>query len=136
MWGTLMVPRPGSSNVSLDCAEGWFLALLVGWGQEINNSQSRPGTPSLVSTSGTCWLGKLGWNCWWGIHEMENNGSWMTVSLACQKIPVVYTVWVWATQSIKLMGLMRLGPGEGGDRPCSSLSITRLWGIGVGWGGI
>ena len=33
------------------------------------------------------------------------------------------------------MGLMRLGPGEGGGRPYSSPSTTRLWGIGVGRGG-
>ena len=38
MWGTLKVPRPGSSNVSLDGVEGWILALSVGWGREFNNS--------------------------------------------------------------------------------------------------
>ena len=34
------------------------------------------------------------------------------------------------------IGLMRLGPVEGGGRPYSSLSTTRLWVTGVGWGGI
>ena len=77
---------------------GFLLFLLAGGRNSI--TQTGPGTPSLDSTFGTCWLGKLGWNLWWGIHEMENSGSWMAVGLGCQT-PVVYTVKVWATQSIK-----------------------------------
>jgi len=34
------------------------------------------------------------------------------------------------------MGLMRLGPGEGGGRPYSSPSTARLWGHRGGRGGL
>ena len=60
MWGTQMVPRPGSSNFQPGWVEGWRLALFVGWGQEFNNSQTRPGTPSLVSPLGLVGWGNLG----------------------------------------------------------------------------